>query len=148
MNGFLVKRVLRKRSVRAFFCYARVDRDTVHSLYMRLRKDSVDVWLDKENLQPGQNWQHEIREAILKSDVVIVCISRGFDKQHGYRHEELKIALEKARSFADDEIFIIPARLEKCEMPESLRHLHRVDLFEPGGYKNLIHTLRDHILSK
>ena len=33
-------------------------------------------------------------------------------------------------------------------MPESLCHLHRVDLFKAGGYKKLIHALREQVLSK
>lgn len=72
----------------------------------------------------------------------MVCLSQAFDRHKGYRHEELKIALGKARLLPDDEIFIIPVRLEKCDMPDSLGHLHRVDLFEPGGYKKLIRVLR------
>ena len=110
----------------------------------RLKKNGMDVWLDRENLQPGQNWEHEIRKAILKSDVVVVCLSKEFNKQKGFRHEELKIALEKENLIPGDEIFIIPVRLEKCDMPKSLRHLHRVDLFERGGYKRLIRALRKH----
>ena len=94
-----------------------------------------DCWLDRIG-------KHEIRRAILKSDVVIVCLSRGFNKQQGFRHEELKIALEKANLIPEYETFIIPARLEVCDMPDSLRHLHRVDLFERGGYKKLICALQ------
>ncbi len=33
-------------------------------------------------------------------------------------------------------------------MPESLRHLHRVDLFEAGGYKKLLHALWKHVETK
>lgn len=131
-----------------FLVHAHSDREAVHKLYTRLIKDGVNTWLDAENLQPGQDWQLEIRKAILKSDVVIVCLSCGFDQQQGYRHEELKIALEKAKLLIDNEIFIIPVRLEKCDMPESLRHLHRVDLFKAGGYKKLIRALRGHVLSR
>jgi len=126
-----------------FMIHAHSDRETVHKLYQRLVRDRLNVWLDAERLQPGQDWQNEIRNALLKCDVVIVCLSRNFDKQQGYRHEELKLALEKANFLPDDEVSIIPVRLEKCDMPESLRHLHRVDLFKPGGYKKLVHALRD-----
>ena len=126
-----------------FLVHAHSDKAAVHKLYSRLIKDGVRAWLDAENLQPGQDWQREIRKAILKSDVVIVCLSRGFDQQPGYRHEELKIALEKAKLLTDNEVFIIPVRLEKCDMPAALRHLHRVDLFTTGGYKKLIDALRE-----
>ena len=125
-----------------FLIHAHADKETVRKLYQRLVSDGLNVWFDAERLQPGQDWQNEIRDALLKCDVVIVCLSKAFDKQQGYRHEELKLALEKANFLPSDEIFIIPVRLEKCDMPESLRHLHRVDLFKAGGYKKLVSALR------
>ena len=125
-----------------FLCYAHSDRDVVHNLYISMKDDGINAWLDSENLQPGQDWQHEIHRAILKSDAILVCLSREFNKQNGFRYEELRVALKKSKSLPDDEIFIIPVRLEKCDMPESLRHLHRVDLFEAAGYKKLIRTLK------
>ncbi|RIK31661.1 MAG: hypothetical protein DCC56_05620 [Anaerolineae bacterium] len=130
----------KSKQVRAFLIHAHSDRDEIHKLHQRLRRDGIDAWLDAANLQPGQDWQSEIRKAILTSDAVVVCLSRAFNKQHGYRHEELKLALDKA-SLLVDEVFIIPARLEECDMPESLRHLHRVDLFVKGGYKKLVRAL-------
>jgi hypothetical protein len=131
-----------KQKANIFMIHAHSDRETVHDLYQRLVKDGLNAWLDAERLQPGQDWQNEIRNALLKCDVVLVCLSSGFDKQQGYRHEELKLALEKANFLPDDEVFIIPVRLEKCDMPESLRHLHRVDLFKAGSYKKLVGALR------
>ena len=131
-----------KRSLNIFLCHAHSDREAVHALYRRLVDNEVHAWLDSENLQPGQNWQHEIRKAILNSDVILVCLSQKFNEQPGYRHEELKLALEKAKLLAESEIFIIPVRLEKCDMPESLSHLHRVDLFEPTGFKKLLRALK------
>jgi len=137
-----------KHTSRVFLCHAHQDGEMVHKLYERLVRDGIHVWLDVERLRPGQDWEREIHKAILKSNVVIVCLSRGFNKRRGYRHEELKIAAEKARLLSSGEIFIIPVRLEKCDMPESLRHLQRVDLFEAGGYKKLIQALQEHIRGK
>lgn len=130
------------QQVKVFLIYAHTDKETVRKLHQRMVRDGIDVWLDARNLQPGQDWQQEIRRAILRSDRVVVCLSRGFNKQPGYRHKELKIALEKARLLDDGSIFIIPVRLERCSMPESLSHLQRVDLFEAGGYKRLVQALR------
>ncbi len=137
-----------KRIFKVFLCYAHSDKESVHNLYTRIMEDGIHTWLDSKDLQPGQNWEHEIRKAILKSDVAIICLSREFNKQRGYRHEELKLALEKTELLDEDKVFIIPVRLEKCEMPESLQRLHRVDLFEAGGYKKLIRALRELVKSK
>lgn len=127
--------------INVFLIHAHCDRKIVHKLYRRMLKDEIDVWLDVERLQPGQDWQHEIHNALLKSDMIVVCLSRGFNKRQGYRYEELKLVLEKAKFLPDDEAFIIPLRLEKCDMPEALHHLQRVDLFESDGYKKLLHAL-------
>lgn len=135
--------VLSKRPLPgAFLCHAHVDRAAVRALYKRLKRDHIEPWLDGESLLPGQNWEREIREAILKSDVILICLSNAFNEKRGFRHQELKIALAKMEVLSEGEIFIIPVRLEKCEMPASLRHLHRVDLFEKDGYKKLIDSLQ------
>jgi len=136
---------LKKDSLRAFLCHSHRDREAVHVLWSRLKRDGVVVWLDSENLEPGQDWEREIRKAIIKSDVVIACLSRGFNKQKGFRHKELKIALEKTNLIVDDRVFIIPVRLEECAMPAALSHLHRVDLFEADGYKKLIRALQKRV---
>ena len=136
------------RQLGVFLLYARGDQDAVHHLYNRLVKDGAKAWLDVEKLLPGQDWEYEIHKAIHHSDLVIVCLSRGFSKQGGYRHEELRIALEKANSVPDGEIFIIPARLEICDLPEPLRRWQRVDLFEADGYKKLSSTLKRYVAPK
>jgi hypothetical protein len=132
----------RSKQKRIFLIHAHADRKSVHKLYTRLVREGVNAWMDVENLQPGQDWQNEIRNAILQCDVIVACLSNAFNAQQGYRHEELKLALEKANFLPDDQISIIPVRLEKCDMPESLKHLHRVDLFESGSYRRLIGALR------
>jgi hypothetical protein len=135
------------KQLRIFLLHARSDEGAVHRLYRRLTKDGVEVWLDREKLRPGQDWQYEIRKAIHSSDMIIVCLSNQFNKQGGYRHEELRMAVDRANSIQEGEIFIIPARLEACDTPEPLRKWQRVDLFEADGYKKLRSALREWIHS-
>ncbi len=130
------------RRLHVFLAHARSDQEDVRSLYNRLTKDGVKAWLDEANLLPGQDWEYEIRKAVRGSDVVIVCLSEQFNRQRGYRQKEVRIALEEASLLPEGQVFIIPARLEECEMPESLRRWQRVDLFEVDGYKKLMRTLR------
>ncbi|HUE97625.1 MAG TPA: toll/interleukin-1 receptor domain-containing protein [Anaerolineales bacterium] len=135
------------KQLQVFLLYARNDKEAVHRLYKRLVKDGARVWLDERSILPGQDWAYEIRKTIQRSDIVVVCLSKQFNKQGGYRHEELKIAVEKANTLAEDEIFLIPARLEICELPEPLRCWQRVDLFDASGYKKLMRALKEHIVS-
>ena len=123
-----------KRPLKVFLCHARADREPVHALYVRLKREGVDVWLDKEKLLPGADWEYEIRKAVRESDVVVVCLSKQFN-QAGFRQKEVRLALDTAMEKPEGEIFIIPARLEECDTLESLRKWHWVDLFEPNGYE-------------
>ncbi len=130
-----------KRPLKVFLCHAHSDAATVRALYNRLVEDGVDVWLDKEKLLPGQDWELEIRKAVRESDVVVVCHSKLFN-QKGFRQKEVRIALEEADLLPKGEIFIIPARWEECDVLEDLQRWQWVDLFEADGYEKLIRTLR------
>jgi hypothetical protein len=126
------------RPLQIFLLYAHRDQRVVQRLYRRLIQDGVAAWMDQKNILPGQDWAHEIHRAIWKSDMVLVCLSRAFIKQGGFRHEELKIALARAARLPEGRVFLIPARLEECELPASLRRWQCVDLFQTGGYRRLM----------
>jgi WD40 repeat protein len=130
-----------QRTLKVFLCHAHSDKNAVRDLYIRLTKDGVNAWLDKEKLLPGQDWEYEIRRAVRESDVVVVCLSKQFN-QAGFRQKEVRLALDTAMEQPEGEIFIIPARLEECDNLESLRKWHWVDLFEDDGYEALMRALR------
>jgi hypothetical protein len=131
-----------------FLAHARDDEKRVLRLYRRLTRDGMDAWLDRERLQPGQDWDHEIRTAIHYSDLVIVCLSNRYVNKRGYCQNELRMVLDEANLLPPYATFIIPARLDACEMPEPLRRWQRVDLFREGGYQRLMGVLREQVESK
>ena len=132
-----------KRPLKVFLCHASGDKPPVRDLYKRLTSGGVDAWLDQEKLLPGQDWRMEIPRAVREADVVVICLSKKSITKEGYVQKEIKFALDIAEEKPEGTIFLIPARLEDCEMPESLRHLHRVDLFVKGGYKKLVMALQE-----
>lgn len=133
------------RLLRVFLCHASIDKPKVLSLYYKLVNDGVDAWLDKEKLIPGQNWQIEIPKAVRNSDVVIVCLSSNSINKDGFVQKEIKIALDAADEKPEGTIFIIPARLENCEVPERISQYHWVDLFSPDGYERLFKALQERV---
>ncbi|HRJ56894.1 MAG TPA: TIR domain-containing protein [Anaerolineales bacterium] len=133
--------VAEKRSLSVFLCHAHSDSVAVKNIHLRLVKDGVDAWLDKKKLIPGADWEHEIRKAVRDADAVLVCHSKDFN-QRGFRQKEVRFALDVAMEQPEGELFIIPARLEECEILESLKKWHQVDLYKRGGYSKLIQALR------
>jgi len=55
--------------------------------------------------------------------------------------KEIRFALDKAEEKPEGTIFIIPALLENCEVPQRLSRRHWVKLFEKNGYNLLMKAL-------
>ncbi|WP_322760932.1 hypothetical protein [Frankia sp. Cr2] len=51
-------------------------------------------------------------------------------------------ALDVAMEQPQGAVFMIPARLEPCDIPDRLRAWNHVDLFAPDGYARLVGALR------
>jgi formylglycine-generating enzyme required for sulfatase activity len=131
-----------QRRIHAFLCHSSADKPAVRELYQRLRADGFEPWLDEEDLLPGQDWQYEIPKAVRQSDVVIVCLSKGSINKAGYVQKEIKFALDAADEQSEDTIFLIPLKLEECDVPERLSRWQWVNLFSPNGYERLIRALQ------
>ena len=97
--------------------------------------------MDKRDLLGGQDWQLEIQRAIRTSDFFIACVSSSFQRRT-HAHTEIKLALEVLDTMPEGAIYLIPVRLEKCEIGARLANRQWVDLFESNGYKNLLKALR------
>ncbi len=83
---------------------------------------------------PGQEWQIEIPRAVKNSDVVLVCLSSQSITKEGFVQKEFKFALDAADEKPEGTIFIIPVRLENCDVPERINKFHWVDLHSEDGY--------------
>lgn len=129
------------RALRVFLCHSSNDKPTVRELYRRLLADKIDPWLDEEKLLPGQEWQQEIPKAVRNTDVVIVCLSRGSINKAGYVQKEIKYALDVADEQPEGAIFLIPLKLEECEVPDRLSNRHWVNYFEESGHSKLLKAL-------
>jgi TIR domain-containing protein len=130
-----------KRPLRVFLCHASADKPKVRKLYSYLKKRGVQPWLDKLDLLPGQDWPTEIPKVIFSSDVIVVCLSKNSVNKDGYVQREIVYALDKAMEKPEGMIFIIPAKLEECDVPSRLSRYHWVDLFQEGGHKQLMKSL-------
>jgi formylglycine-generating enzyme required for sulfatase activity len=133
------------RSLKVFLCHASADKPVVRKLYRYLRSKGMDPWLDSEKLLPGENWKIEISKALFESDVIVVCLSKNSVTKEGYVQSEIAFALDKALEKPAGTIFIIPAKLEECNVPTRLSPYQWVDLYR-DGYKRLMLSLNKRAL--
>ena len=134
-----------------FLCHASQDKPVVRELYQRLLAENwLDPWLDEEKMLPGQDWNLEIEKAVEASDAVIVTISSKSVTKEGYVQKELRKILDIALEKPEETIFIIPLRLDECELPRRVRSLHYVDYFPPSqqdrAYRRLLQALNTRLV--
>ena len=126
------------RQLRVFLCHASQDKPAVRKMYTYLKQHGVQPWLDREDLLPGQDWEVEIPKAIFTSDVILVCLSKNSVNKEGYIQKEIAFALDKALEKPQGTIFIIPVKLEECDVPDRQKRYQWVDYYRPDGRKRLL----------
>jgi cellulose biosynthesis protein BcsQ len=132
-----------KHGPRIYLSYAREDREKVRELYQRLAGVGFTPWMDEMDLLPGEKWEPAIARAIERADFLLVCLSAN-SAQRTHRKEVLS-ALQFWKTRFQGSLWLIPVRLEGAEgeVPEELRELQWIDLFEKEGEERLLQTLRE-----
>ena len=133
-----------------FLAHANEDKADVIKLYDRLQQQGYKPWLDKKDLLGGQSWRAEIPKAIRNSDIFIACLSKTSVEKLGYVQQEFRMALNQCARRPPGKIYLIPVRLDDCEIPElrqeeygiNLSDYQWVDLFESDGYDRLVQGVR------
>jgi HEAT repeat protein len=133
--------------LRVFLCHASQDKAAVRELRAQLQAVGAEPWLDEDQILPGHDWEQEIARAVRSSHVVLVCLSRSSINKEGYVQKEIRLALDIADEKPDGTIFVIPARIEECEVPARLRRWAWVDLFAANGCQRLIEAVRSRAAS-
>ena len=135
------------RKLNVFLCHAKEDKPTVRELYRQLTAEGwLDVWLDAEKLLPGQEWDIEIEKAVEQADVVLVCLSTHSVDKEGYVQKELRFVLNIADEKPEGTIFVVPLRLDDCQVPRRIRAWQYVDYFPKSqrkwAYQRLLESLK------
>jgi hypothetical protein len=131
-----------------FISYSKIDIVHVRDFAAKLKSEGwIDPWFDEEDILPGQVWQDRVTHGVSNSHAVIILLSNAGVLSEGYFHKEVKLALDTAAEKPEGTIFIIPIRLNECDVPMVLQKYQYVDYFgsdeqKARTYTNLISSLR------
>ena len=131
-----------------FLCYSHADGKQVAELYDKLEAAGFSPWMDIRNLVPGENWARAIRREILCADFFVACLSKNSITKRGFLQKEMKMAWDVWDGKLESDIYLIPARLEECDIPpdERLAQLQWVDLFQRQGMRDLVTAIQAGLL--
>jgi hypothetical protein len=130
---------------RVFVAYVAEDLASAYRVCEGLAAGGCLPWLDKDQLLPGQNWPRAIERAISISDAFVACFSRRAVVKRGEFQSELRYALDCARRRPLDAVFLLPVRLEDCDVPRRIaEQVQYVDLFPEWeqGMRKLVRSIR------
>jgi hypothetical protein len=134
------------RKLKVFLCHATQDKPVIHELYDKLISEGwIELWLDIKKLLPGQDWQVEIKNAVESADIVIIFLSNTSINKDGFIQKELRLAKDIALEKTEGSIFLIPLRLDDCEVPRSLQLYQWANYFgdeKEQTYRNLLESLK------
>ena len=130
---------------KVFIAYVAEELRFAERLYFDLEASGFDPWLDKKKLLPGQNWPRSIERTIEVSDFFVALFSRRGVGKRGHFHSELRYALDCASRLPLGDIYLIPARLDDCQVPPAIaRRIQYVDLFPSWevGFARILSVMR------
>ena len=136
---------MKKSEIQIFLAHASEDKPAVLALHERLKQAGYKPWLDKKDLIGGQNWRSVIPKAIADSQLFIACLSQRSIAKQGFVQREFKMALNQYADRPPNSIYLIPLRLDECDIPDlrqeeyglNLRDLHWLDYWEEDGFEQL-----------
>jgi tetratricopeptide (TPR) repeat protein len=110
-----------------------------------LRAASLNPWIDKENLLPGQDKNRATKKAIRESDYFIALLSTISVQARGDVQSQISLAKKVLEEIPEPRIFFIPTRLDNVDIPyEELRQIQSVDMFPnwEEGLKRILESIK------
>ncbi|MDQ7251283.1 toll/interleukin-1 receptor domain-containing protein [Dongia sedimenti] len=109
-----------------FLSFSTEDLPRVRALYGALAKEGLEVWLDRVELQYGDDLDSTISGQLAASRAVVVCTSHAWNGNARYAKRELAMILKIAEKRRH---YIFPVRLQNCPRSDALSGLLWADLF-------------------
>ncbi len=129
-----------QKKLLVFISHASEDNAAARRLTKRLQGDGFDPWLDLDRILPGQDWNLEIEKALRASGAILLCFSEVSVAKEGYIQREYKRAMRILEEKPEGTIFVIPVRLDDCNMPQFISDVQWVDY--PDDYERLLLSLQ------
>lgn len=129
--------------ITVFISYAREDVEKVKRIRNRLAEAGMRPWLDIDQILPGEKWDKKIKEGLEQADFIILCLSNNSVSKRGYLQKEIRYALNAVEEMLDSDIYLVPIRLDACEVPRSLQDFQWVDYFSLEGPEKLLMAIRE-----
>lgn len=129
--------------IKIFLSYASEDYLVVSDFYDKLKKVGINPWMDKRDIFPGENWERSIWRAVKNADFIILFLSNNSVNKRGFFQKEIKTALKLWEEKLEDDIYIIPVIIEKCEIPKGISGIQWIDYSYGNSFNKIIASINE-----
>jgi len=116
--------------MKLFLSHASEDKSVAESIAFSLRSRGHKVFLDRDDLPPGQSYDQQIERAVKESDAFIFLISPHSVAPGRYTLTELSFA---RRKWQDPQGRVLPVIAKKTPLDDVPSYLKAVTILEPLG---------------
>lgn len=104
---------------RVFVSYVRENSKEVKRICVAFGQNSIEYWIDRDQIEPGKIWKQAIRDAINGGAFFLACFSGEYESRtETYMNEELLLGVDILRSKPYNSGWLIPIKLSPCEIPQ------------------------------
>ena len=107
-----------------FLSHSAKDQPVVRELAARLQRDGVRVWLDEEQIKPGDSIPAKIEDGLEHSRVLVLCMSAN---AFGSDWAQLEAGTFRFRDPLNKERRFIPLRLDDAPIKGSLEQFRYIN---------------------
>ena len=113
-----------------FLSYCHADRDLAFRIAEKLQRLGCLVWLDRDRLGAGDNFENHLEDAVKHCSLFLSLITSTTESRvESYFHRERRWAAARAQQFAPNEAFYIPLASENVPSdpqrePREFRTIH------------------------
>ncbi len=124
-----------------FLCHSSVDKGIVRMVHDDLKHLGVNCWLDENKIKVGDSIVSKISDGLKSSQTMILFLSQK-SVASMWTGKEWQSFL--ARQLSEDKLKILPALLQKCEIPAILADIKYADFRESyyEGFKQIYDAVK------
>lgn len=107
-----------------FLSYSHQDKEIVHKLAKRMKKDGMSVWLDIWEIEPGDPISMKIQHGVEKSRTMVMCMSPDYFKSEWGRLEHHSMLF---RDPTNAQRRFLPLLIRDCQLPDIIAQFAYID---------------------
>lgn len=121
-SASIAKAVKKVSPKRVFISYPRSAEEIARTLAALIRERGYRVWLDEEQIKPGEKWETRIKDAIVDADVFVALLKIDYSQSGN-------VMFELGYAAGQEKLRIVPVLLDEMSAPSQLERFRFVEAY-------------------